>query len=91
MMAIAATNISFLYFLEHEFNTAEMFADVAIRHNRYNGAALVNKGNCLFVAGNLEKAKDYFLEAIGIEATSIEAIYNLALVYKHLGHYEQAL
>lgn len=49
MMARAANNISFLYFLENDFESAEKFADMAIQHNRYNSKALVNKGNCLFV------------------------------------------
>jgi len=49
MMAIASNNISFLYFLEHDYKSAESFSDVAVQHDRYNAKALVNKGNCLFM------------------------------------------
>lgn len=40
---------------------------MAIRHNRYNAKALVNKGNCLFMAKEYGRAKEIFLEAIGVE------------------------
>lgn len=91
MMAMASNNISFLYFLENDFKNAESFADLAIQHDRYNSKALVNKGNCLFVAEDYDRSKEFFLEAIGVEADCIEAIYNLGLVYKRLGYYNESL
>lgn len=50
-----------------DFKSAESYADMAIRHNRYNAKALVNKGNCLFMSKEYERAKEIFLEAIGVE------------------------
>jgi len=91
MMARAANNISFLYFLENDYENAEKFADMAIQHDRYNSKALVNKGNCLFIAEEYDRAKEFFLEAIGVEADCVEAIYNLGLVYKWLGYYNESL
>ncbi len=91
MMAMASNNISFLYFLENDFKAAEQFADLAIQHDRYNSKALVNKGNCLFINEDYDRAKEFFLEAIGVEADCIEAIYNLGLVYKRLGYYNESL
>jgi len=91
MMALASNNISFLYFLENDFKSAESFADLAIQHDRYNSKALVNKGNCLFVNEDYDRSKEFFLEAIGVEADCIEAIYNLGLVYKRLGYYNESL
>jgi len=91
MMARAANNISFLYFLENDFPNAEKFSDMAIQNDRYNSKALVNKGNCLFNDEEYDKAKEFFLEAIGVEADCVEAIYNLGLVYKTLGYYNEAL
>jgi tetratricopeptide (TPR) repeat protein len=44
---------------------AEKYADLAIRQDRYNAMALVNKGNCLFVKNEFGKAKELYLEAIG--------------------------
>ena len=49
---MAATNLSFLYFLEGKMDQADKYADLAVRHDRYNAKALVNKGNCYF--GNNE-------------------------------------
>lgn len=43
---------------------------MAIRHNRYNAKALVNKGNCLFMSKEYERAKEIFLEAIGVEVSN---------------------
>lgn len=91
MMAMASNNISFLYFLENDFKAAETFSDLAIQHDRYNSKALVNKGNCLFNNEDYDRAKEFFLEAIGVEADCIEAIYNLGLVYKRLGYYNESL
>jgi intraflagellar transport protein 88 len=48
-MACAATNLSFLYFLEAEHVNAEKYADIAVKADRYNARALVNKGNCCLV------------------------------------------
>lgn len=91
MMAMASNNISFLYFLENDFKSAESFADLAIQHDRYNSKALVNKGNCLYNNEDYDRAKEFFLEAIGVEADCIEAIYNLGLVYKRLSYYNESL
>jgi len=91
MMAMASNNISFLYFLENDFKNAESFADLAIQHDRYNSKALVNKGNCLYNQEDFDRAKEFFLEAIGVEADCIEAIYNLGLVYKRLNFYNESL
>lgn len=77
LRAQAATNLSFLYFLEGKQVEANEKADAAVRHDRYNAKALVNKGNCLFMNGEYERAKELFLEAIGVEADCVEAIYNL--------------
>ena len=67
------------------------YANLAVRHDRYNAKALVNKGNCLFANGELEKAKELYLESIGVEADCVEAIYNLGIVSKKLGVLGEAL
>ncbi|GBG29037.1 Intraflagellar transport protein 88-like [Hondaea fermentalgiana] len=91
LKAKAATNLSFLYFLEGELASADKYANLAVRHDRYNAKALVNKGNCLFVKGEHERAREMYLEAIGVEADCSEAIYNLGLVNKRMGHLEESL
>ncbi|KAL7647318.1 UNVERIFIED_CONTAM: hypothetical protein RMT77_000913 [Armadillidium vulgare] len=87
----AATNLSFLYFLQNDVDQAEKYAVMARDSNGYNEAALVNLGNCCFKNGDLEKAKEHFLAAIDIDASCVEALYNLGLTCKQLGHYEEAL
>ncbi len=91
LKAKAATNLSFLYFLEGDQEQAHKYADLAVRHDRYNARALVNMGNCLVEAGELERSKEMYLEAIGVEADCVEAIFNLGLVNKQLGSYHEAL
>jgi len=57
-----------------------------VRHDRYNARALVNMGVALVEErGDLERAKELFLEAIGVEADCVEAIFNLGLVNRQLG------
>merc|ERR1719238_830441 len=85
LQAMAATNLSFLYFLEKDTSQADKYADLAIKNDRYNAKALVNKGNCLLMRGEAERAKELYLEAIGVEADCVESIYNLGLVNKRLG------
>ena len=51
----------------------------------------MNKGNCLFISEDFDRAKEFFLEASGVEADCVEAIYNLGLVYKRLGYFSESL
>lgn len=91
LMACAATNLSFLYFLEADHANAEKYADIAVKADRYNARALVNKGNCMFMNDEFERAKEVYLEAIGVSADCLEAIYNLGLVNMHIGKFQEAL
>lgn len=91
MMGRAATNISFLYFMEGKYQDAEKYSEIAVEYDRYNAKALVNRGNCLFVRNEFLRAKEQYLEAIGVEADCIEALYNLAFVNKKLNMFIEAL
>eukprot|EP00929_Paragymnodinium_shiwhaense_P016836 TRINITY_DN12548_c0_g1_i1.p1 TRINITY_DN12548_c0_g1~~TRINITY_DN12548_c0_g1_i1.p1 ORF type:complete len:618 (+),score=194.81 TRINITY_DN12548_c0_g1_i1:188-1855(+) len=91
LLACASTNLSFLYFLEADHAQAEKYADIAVKADRYNARALVNKGNCMFMNDEFERAKEVYLEAIGVSADCLEAIYNLGLVNMHCGKYQEAL
>ncbi len=71
--------------MEGDINQADSYANLAIKSDRYSARALVNKGNCLLVKGELERSKEMYLEAIGVEADCVEAIYNLGLVNKRMG------
>ncbi|XP_078699282.1 intraflagellar transport protein 88 homolog isoform X2 [Branchiostoma floridae x Branchiostoma belcheri] len=87
----AATNLSFLYFLENEIGQADKYAEVAMTADRYNPSALVNKGNCVFMQGEHERAREFYQEALRNDSTCTEALYNLGLTYKKLGRLEDAL
>jgi len=90
MKAMAATNLSFIYFLEGDYNNADEYADLAVRNSRYNAKALVNKGNCLFVQHEYHRAKELYLEAIGVQADCVEAIYNLGLANVRMNSPDEA-
>lgn len=87
----AATNLSFLYFLENDLTQADKYAEVAMSADRYNPAALVNKGNVIFKKGDFEKAREFFREALQNDSSCIEALYNLGLTNKRIGRLEDAL
>ncbi|KAL7881696.1 hypothetical protein AOLI_G00085440 [Acnodon oligacanthus] len=87
----AATNLSFLYFLEKDYDQADRYADLAMNADRYNPAALINKGNTVFVKEDYEKAAEFYKEALRNDSSCTEALYNLGLTYKRLGRLEEAL
>uniref|UniRef100_A0A4W3HLB2 Intraflagellar transport protein 88 homolog n=1 Tax=Callorhinchus milii TaxID=7868 RepID=A0A4W3HLB2_CALMI len=87
----AATNLSFLYFLENDFGLADRYADLAMNADRYNPAALTNKGNCVFANSDYEKAAEFYKEALRNDSSFTEALYNLGLTYKKLNRLEEAL
>uniref|UniRef100_A0A673HSD0 Intraflagellar transport 88 homolog n=1 Tax=Sinocyclocheilus rhinocerous TaxID=307959 RepID=A0A673HSD0_9TELE len=87
----AATNLSFLYFLEKDFDQADRYAELAMSADHYNPAALVNKGNTEFVKEDYEKAAEFYKEALRNDSSCTEALYNLGLTYKRLGRLEEAL
>ncbi|XP_033740062.1 intraflagellar transport protein 88 homolog isoform X5 [Pecten maximus] len=87
----AATNLSFLYFLENDLDQADKYAELAMSSDRYNPAALVNKGNVLFKRGDFEKAREFFKEALQNDSSCVEALYNLGLCNKRINRLEDAL
>ncbi|KAI9136743.1 hypothetical protein BKA69DRAFT_1102264 [Paraphysoderma sedebokerense] len=91
LLGTTATNLSFLYYLERDYNQAEQYADIAINHDRYNAKAHVNKGNCYYLKGDYDKAKMLYEEAVSMDALCTEAMYNLGLVNKKLENYDEAL
>ncbi|KAM8820215.1 intraflagellar transport protein 88 homolog [Eudromia elegans] len=87
----AATNLSFLYYLENELAQATDYADLAVNSDRYNPAALTNKGNTVFANGDYEKAAEFYKEALRNDSSCTEALYNLGLSYKKLNRIDEAL
>uniref|UniRef100_A0A4W6DPP2 Intraflagellar transport protein 88 homolog n=1 Tax=Lates calcarifer TaxID=8187 RepID=A0A4W6DPP2_LATCA len=87
----AATNLSFLYFLEKDYDQADRYADLAMTADRYNPAALINKGNTVFIKQDYEKAAEFYKEALRNDSSCTEALYNLGLTYKKLNRLEEAL
>ncbi|XP_023332128.1 intraflagellar transport protein 88 homolog [Eurytemora carolleeae] len=87
----AATNLSFLYFLQGEIDQAEKYATLARESDSYNAAAFVNLGNCCLRKNDVEKAKELYIIALENDASCVEALYNLSLCNKKLELYEDAL
>ncbi|XP_056283557.1 intraflagellar transport protein 88 homolog [Pseudoliparis swirei] len=87
----AATNLSFLYFLEKDYDQADRYADLAVTADRYNPAAIINKANIMFVKQDYEKAGELYKEALRNDSSCTEALFNLGLSYKALNRLEEAL
>jgi intraflagellar transport protein 88 len=88
---IVSINLTFIHSFEGMHDSADEFADIAVTSNRFNPSALVNKGNRLFVRNDFEGAKEFYLEAINIDSSNFEAIYNLGLAFSRLGLHSDAL
>nr|CAB3255439.1 intraflagellar transport protein 88 homolog [Phallusia mammillata] len=87
----AATNLSFIYFLQGNFENARRYADAAVKADRFNASSLTNKANCLYKDGDPEGAIMLYKEALENDSTCHEALYNLGLVYKKLNNLDQSL
>ncbi|KAJ3194971.1 Intraflagellar transport protein 88 [Irineochytrium annulatum] len=87
LVGTAATNLSFLYFLDGDIKQAEKYADLAISSDRYNAKGLTNRGNCYFQKGSYEKAKEMYQEAVGVDAVCTEAMYNLGSLQQAMEWY----
>lgn len=87
----ANNNLSFMYLLQGDVNSALKYAEEALKAERWNAAALVNKANCLFAKKKYEDAKKEYLVGVQAESDCHNAIYNLGLTYKQLKQYPQAL
>ena len=94
----ASTNLSFLYYLDKDYENSEHYANVAIENDRYNSKAQTNKGNIyyakgriLLTIGQLGKAKENYEGIVGTDALCTEAMYNLGLVLKKMNSYAEAL
>eukprot|EP01065_Artemidia_motanka_P006525 TRINITY_DN1320_c1_g1_i1.p1 TRINITY_DN1320_c1_g1~~TRINITY_DN1320_c1_g1_i1.p1 ORF type:complete len:799 (+),score=323.56 TRINITY_DN1320_c1_g1_i1:143-2539(+) len=91
LKAKSACNLSYLYFLESDYENGEKYADMSVEADKYNAKALVNKGNFLYVRGEYDKAKEYYLGALRVEADCWEALYNLGLATKALQQFKESL
>merc|ERR1712086_550361 len=83
----ANNNLSFMYFLQGDYNNALKYADEALKAERWNANAIVNKANCLFQRKKYEDAKKQYIVAVQAEGDCHNAIYNpieAARVYKRL-------
>jgi len=100
--------LCFIYFLEGvvtgDGKNADKYGTMAIKEDRYNAKALVNKGNCEMHKAKLREEKNHFdsarelynnakelyMEGIGVEADCVEAIFNLGLCCRHMARLEYA-
>nr|XP_021524976.1 intraflagellar transport protein 88 homolog [Aotus nancymaae] len=87
----AATNLSALYYMGKDFAHASSYADIAVNSDRYNPAALTNKGNTVFANGDYEKAAEFYKEALRNDSSCTEALYNIGLTYEKLNRLDEAL
>uniref|UniRef100_A0A8C4WWF6 Intraflagellar transport 88 homolog n=1 Tax=Eptatretus burgeri TaxID=7764 RepID=A0A8C4WWF6_EPTBU len=86
--SVAATNLSFFYFLRNDLTSAERYADTAMNTDRYNPMALVNKGSCLMIGGDAARAAEFFSEALRNDS---KKLINTGLVHKKRGNFQDAL
>lgn len=89
--ANAVISLTFIYIKMKDLTNATKYAELSRDIDSYNPAAFVNSGTCEMLKDDNEMAKRYFEEALEIDPTSFEALYNLGLVHKRMGDFESAL
>ncbi|KAM0727434.1 Intraflagellar transport protein 88-like protein [Formica fusca] len=87
----AATMLSFIYYLQGDYDQAEKYGEAARNADAYNAAAYVNLSACAIQKDELNIARELLLCALETDASHVQALYNLALVYKKQTMYEEAL
>ncbi|XP_015589688.1 intraflagellar transport protein 88 homolog [Cephus cinctus] len=87
----ASTMLSFIYFLQGDYDQAERCGEIARKADSYNAAAYVNLSACAINKGEFERARELLLCALDNDASHVQALYNLGLVYKKQNMYEDAL
>ncbi|XP_066598003.1 intraflagellar transport protein 88 homolog [Prorops nasuta] len=87
----AITMLSFIYYLQGDYEQAERYANSARNADSKNAAAYVNLSACAFKKGDLNGAKELLLQALEFDTDHIQALYNLGLVYKKQNMYDDAL
>lgn len=74
-----------------DLENAERTSIAACEIDLYNASACVNHGNCYFVKQDYYKAKELYSLALEKDIMCSEAMYNLGLTYKQLGHLDDAI
>ena len=87
----AANNLAFIYFLQQKYPESSAYASKALSADKYNPAALVNKGNCVALSGDWQSAGEYYNEALKVDAECTEALFNLGLASKKMNKFDNAL
>lgn len=68
---------TFNLFQEKDYDQADRYADLAMNADRYNPAALINKGNTVYLKQDYEKAAEFYKEALRNDSSCTEGLYNL--------------
>ncbi|XP_014475343.1 PREDICTED: intraflagellar transport protein 88 homolog [Dinoponera quadriceps] len=87
----AATMLSFIYYLQGDYDQAEKYGEAARNADAYNAAAYVNLSACAIKKDEFNIARELLLCALETDASHVQALYNLGLVYKKQNMYEEAL
>lgn len=69
---------------EKDYDQSDRYADLAMNADRYNPAALINKGNTVFIRQDYEKAAEFYKEALRNDSSCTEALYNLGNIHLYL-------
>lgn len=89
--ANAVISLTFIYIKRKDMTNATKYAEISREIDSYNPAAFVNSGTCEIITEDYDAAKKYFEIALDIDPTAFEALYNLGLVHKKMGDFENAL
>ncbi|VEN46016.1 unnamed protein product [Callosobruchus maculatus] len=87
----AAVNLSFIYYLQGDFDNALKYAEIVKKVDVKDANAYVNYGACLLEKGQMEEAVSAFEKALEYDPVHFEAIYNLGIALKRAGHYDEAM
>lgn len=86
LLPVDAPPLIFHLLQEKDYDQADRYADLAMNADRYNPAALTNKGNTVFSRQDYEKAAEFYKEALRNDSSCTEALYNLGSIHFPFSH-----
>lgn len=89
--ANAVISLTFIYIKMKDIANAGKYAEISRDIDSYNPAAFVNSGAVEMLRDDLGGARKHFEVALDIDPTCFEALYDLGLIYKKTGDFENAL
>ncbi|KAI4470504.1 intraflagellar transport protein 88 [Holotrichia oblita] len=86
----AATNLSFIYYLQGDYDNAEKYGEIVKHSDGYNAGGFVNLGACAMARSDSEAAAETYQQLLGLVPADATTLQKLGELFDHEGDKQQA-